>query len=55
MKYSLFAGAAAALVSMVNAYTQPTGNLGGNPIYLPNIEHPVTVGAPYTITWDVSI
>ena len=55
MKYSMFAGAAAALISMVDAYTQPTGALGGNPVVLPSTNSPVTVGKPYTITWTVSI
>lgn len=48
MKFSLFAGAAAALASMVAAQSQ----LPGNAVYTPNLSAPATAGTPTQIKFD---
>lgn len=48
MKYSLFAGVAAALSSLVSAQVQ----LSGNAVYSPDINTPATAGAPTQIKFD---
>ncbi|EEA21737.1 hypothetical protein TMatcc_008839 [Talaromyces marneffei ATCC 18224] len=55
-----FLAIAAGLVASVSAYTYPTpfnptasgAGPSGNPLYTPDTTHPVTLDAPYQITWD---
>jgi len=50
--FILAALAVAPFFTSVAAYTQPTGNLQGNPIYTPSLNEIVPAGKPYKITWN---
>ena len=56
MRLSVFALLSASLASLAAAYTQPVGDTpSGNPTIHPAAGEIVPGGAPYTISWTVSI
>ncbi|MCJ1258850.1 hypothetical protein MMC24_006684 [Lignoscripta atroalba] len=53
MRTSITALIAAAVAGLASAYTQPVGaNPSGNPITSPGLNEIVSVGTPYSITWN---
>ncbi|KAF8421846.1 GPI anchored serine-threonine rich protein [Tirmania nivea] len=53
--FAILSAVISAVAGIASAWTQPVGDPTGNPITRPSLHEQVTVGEPYTITWEPTL